>query len=213
VGDHIPDRLGGILRELDLATPCRALWVEFPPADPTGGGRIRREDKGVLIDPDGSILFVYRKGNSDPGSRSVHGDAEFAHADTDFGIIGAAICYDTVRPEFFLSAGTSHTALLAVPTWDSPEIENLHMAMTRLRAVENGFALLFSPREGYSAAFDGLGRLSALSGRNPPDRTMLSDVPVGSLPSFYPVLGDWLGWFWIAGLIVLTAAAVAGANR
>jgi apolipoprotein N-acyltransferase len=76
-----------------------------------------------------------------------------------------------------------------------------------MRAVENGTSLLISARNGYSSAFDGLGRLLALSGRNTPDRTMIADVPVESVWTPYSVAGDWFGWLCVAGLIGLILMA------
>ncbi len=188
------------------------IWVEIPPNAATGSIEKARENKAVLIGPDGSILFEYLKGNPTPGSRDVHGNDEVGRADTPFGLLGAAICYDTVNPEFFRTAGNARLELLMVPTWDYPEIENLHMAMSRMRAVENGSSLVISAREGYSAAIDYLGRPLAVSGRNTPDRTMFADVPIESIRTIYPIIGDLFGWLCTAGLFGMVLFSIVKAR-
>jgi apolipoprotein N-acyltransferase len=185
------------------------LGVGLDPDTFAGSIRKPRENKAVLIAPDGSVLIEYLKGNPAPGSRDVPGSAEPGRADTPVGRLAAAICYDTVFPEFFRTAGLSQTGLLMVPTWDNPGIEYLHMEMGRIRAVENGTSLITSTREGYSAAFDGLGRPLALSGRNAPDRMMFADVPVESMKTLYPIIGDAFGWLCLLGFLALMIVSAA----
>jgi apolipoprotein N-acyltransferase len=184
------------------------LGVDIPPDSSTGNLTKPRENKAVLIGPDGSTLLEYIKGNPTPGSRDVDGGDEAGLAETPLGMLAAAICYDTVNPEYFRTMGFSRADLLMVPTYDNPAIEYLHMEMSRMRAVENGSALVLSTREGYSAAFDALGRLLALSGRNTPDRTMIADVPVESVRTLYPIIGDLFGWLCVIGVLGLAIVSL-----
>jgi apolipoprotein N-acyltransferase len=199
---------GGTLAREENIYLLMGLRVYLPPDSSSGLTVKAFENKAVLIGPDGSVLWNYHKGNPMPGSREVGGDKEVQWMNTPIGVLGSVICYDMDNPGFIRQAGRARVGLLLVPTWDWPAIENLHMAMAQFRAVENGFSIVRSTREGYSAAFDGLGNPLALSGRNTSERTLIADVPVESVWTVYPLLGDWFGWLCVAGLIGLILISV-----
>lgn len=181
-----------------------ALWVELP-SDSRTASRI---NSAVLIGPDGSLLWEYVKAHPTPGSRDVAGNGRLASATTPLGNLSAAICYDMDDPGLLRQAGQNRAAILLVPTWDNPATEDLHMSMALFRAIENGFSLVRSTRGGYSAAFDGQGRLLAISGQNTVDRTLIADVPGESQWTLYPVVGDMFGWLNLAGFALLAGMAI-----
>ncbi len=185
-----------------------ALRVQDP-----GSPAQARKNEAVLIGPNGDVLFVYLKNMTSPGDVEVQGDGQIDTAETSLGRLGAAICLDMDNPELIAQAGRAHTGLMLVPTWDLPAMEVMHMRMASLRAVENGFSLLRSTRDGFSAAYDSQGRQLAVSETTTTDGTMIVDVPIGSSPTLYSVIGDLLGWLCLAGLGVMTAWAIVRSKQ
>ena len=77
--------------------------------------------------------------------------------------------------------------------------------MTALRAVENGYAIARSARDGFAGIYDPFGRVVAerLVGR---DMLVLSaSLPAGGAPTLYALIGDAFGW----GCVIVAALLAA----
>jgi apolipoprotein N-acyltransferase len=160
-----------------------------------------RENKVVLIGPDGQVIWEYLKSDSTPGDEEIRGNGVIPTANTPLGNLAASICFDMDDPTLIHQAGRAHVGLMLNPAWNHPEDEAMQLHMASFRAVENGFSLLRSTREGYSAAYDNRGRLLALTGRTTVDGTMLANVPIESRWTLYATIGDLFGWLCTAGLV------------
>jgi apolipoprotein N-acyltransferase len=178
------------------------------PSTSSAASQRPRKNEAILIAPSGDVVFEYLKSVATPGSSDVGGDGVVATAQTPLGLLAVAICYDMDNPGLIRQAGRAHVGLMLVPAWDHPSDQALHMHMAGVRAVENGFSLVRSTREGLSAAFDNQGRLLAPSGRTTADGTMLADVPIEFTWTLYSVIGDLLGWLCFAGLGALTVIGI-----
>jgi apolipoprotein N-acyltransferase len=167
-----------------------------------------RENKVVLIGPDGQVIWEYLKSATSPGDEEIRGDGMLPTSDTPLGKLAASICFDMDDPTLIRQAGSAHVGLMLTPAWNHPEDEAMQLHMASFRAVENGFSLLRSTREGFSAAYDNHGRLLALTGRTTVDGTLLANVPIESQWTLYATIGDLFGWLCTVGLVSISILAV-----
>jgi apolipoprotein N-acyltransferase len=96
--------------------------------------------------------------------------------------------------------------LLLVPAWDFNVDRWLHSRMAALRAVENGFALARSARNGLLTLSDNRGRILA-EAATVPDRfvSITGKVNVAREKTLYTRAGDWFAWLCLATFVVLVA--------
>ena len=94
------------------------------------------QNKLVLIDPSGNIVWQYLKAHPTPGPEStlsVASDGKLRFLDTHYGRISAAICYDMDFPRLIAQAGRHRTDILLSPASDWRAIDPV---TRRLRAFE-----------------------------------------------------------------------------
>ncbi len=162
------------------------------------------QNKVLMFNPEGKKEFEYMKARPVPGENIERGDSKLAFVDTYFGRIGTAICYDMDFPNLIRQAGKNDVDIMLVPADDWQEINPVHTYMASVRAVENGFSLVRSTKEGLSAAFNYQGRmLNALDDFNTDKKIMFSDVPAKGALTLYSRIGDFFAWLSILGLIIL----------
>ena len=119
--------------------------------------------------------------------------------------VGLAICKDMHVP----SIGRKYdgVSLMAVPAWDFGRDGWMGARMTAMRAVENGYAIARSAREGLLGAYDAAGR--TIVERATSERTTVTVASlflgVGTTP--YSRLGDLFGWVCVAATILLLAVS------
>lgn len=187
-----------------LVTP----WVihrggEFPFVDNTS----------QLVRPSGEVAFRYSKAHPvlfvETG-RIAAGPGRLAVAETGLGRLGSAICQDLDFPWLIRQASREKVQLLVAPADDWRAITGTHAAMARLRAIENGVALLRPASNGLSIAVDPWGRLvgtvdAFATGDGP---LLLTRLPVERVSTLYGWLGDWfgalcgLGALWLVGTLL-----------
>jgi apolipoprotein N-acyltransferase len=176
------------------------------------GDRRPFENKLVLIDPSGQIVFTHVKSRPVPGweaSIMRRGPGPIPVVATHDGRIAGAICFEADFPNLIRPAGRGGADLLIVPVNEWKEIKNIHLQMHVFRAIENGVPLVRATASGLSAAVDPWGRILSVSDFFAgSDRTMTAQVPVGRVPTLYTMVGDLFAWLCVAGLIVAVAFAV-----
>jgi apolipoprotein N-acyltransferase len=97
--------------------------------------------------------------------------------------------------------------LLLVPAWDFNLDRWLHARMAVLRAVENGFALARSARNGLLTLSDNRGRILAEAATVPSRFVSITGkVNVAREKTFYAQGGDWFAWLCVAMFVVLLAS-------
>lgn len=168
------------------------------------------ENKLVLIDPSGNIVWEYWKAKPVPGEPSLAGDGLIPSQDTPYGRIAASICFDMDFPELIRQAGKAKADLMLAPSNDWAEITPLHTHMASFRAIENGFSLVRITGNGLSAAFDYQGRVLAtmdyfVSGG---EQVMIAHVPTQGATTIYSRIGDLFAWLCVAGLMTFIGWAV-----
>ncbi len=115
------------------------------------------------------------------------------------GDIGVLICYEVIFPEEVRRLATTGVRWLVNLTndgWFGESAKPQHLAMTRMRAIENRLPLVRVANTGISAAFDQFGKEL---GRIPPNEAGVLTVklPRGSGQSLFRKAGHVWIWFWL----------------
>jgi apolipoprotein N-acyltransferase len=94
-----------------------------------------------------------------------------------------------------------------VPAWDFNADAWMAANMTKLRGVENGFAVVRSARNGLLSVSDAYGRMLAVERSSRiPGTTLFTTVKVGArVPTIYTRIGDLLGWLCAGAALALIA--------
>jgi apolipoprotein N-acyltransferase len=136
---------------------------------------------------------------------------DFTLGEVDGHRIGTFICYEAIFPGIARSFVARGAGLLVNITNDAwygrTSAPYQHLAMAKLRAVENGVFLVRAANTGITAIIDPRGRVVARTGLF--ERTALvGDVPVLSGGSFYSRHGDLLPWACLAAALIATATTL-----
>jgi apolipoprotein N-acyltransferase len=124
--------------------------------------------------------------------------------------LGGAICKDFDFVDVGRSLGRGGAALVVAPAWDFGQDGWLHGRMAMLRAVEGGFTLVRSAREGTMTVSDRFGRVLAEASSGPRAPLLMARAPVpGSGATVYARVGDLFGWCCV-GLVLLLVALGSG---
>ena len=119
---------------------------------------------------------------------------------------GLQICKDMDFPKLSREYAAEGANLLLVPAWDFNLDRWLHARMAVLRAVENGFALARSARNGLLTLSDNRGRILAEAATVPGRFVSISGkVNVSPEETFYTRAGDWFAWLCVAVFVSLLA--------
>jgi len=167
------------------------------------------ENKVVLIDPSGKIVFSYLKSRpaAPEAAIMVPGDGHLPVAATELGRIASAICFEADFPEFVRQIGRGHADLWIVSANDWEAIKRIHFEMAVFRAIENGSPMLRAS-SGLSSAVDPWGRVLGVTDHFSGTRTLVSQVPLGSVYTLYSYIGDLFAWLCIGGLAVGIVRAI-----
>ena len=153
-------------------------------------GSTLNDNRAVLFAPDGRILYTYKKHMS---LYDVDSDGVIPFADTPFGRIASAICFDMDFPSYIRQAGKKSVDIMLVPAYDTKGGSPFHGYVGLLRAVENGFSVFRSASNGTSMAVDCTGRLiGQLDFFHSQDGVFFADLPVRGVRTLYSRAGDWL---------------------
>ncbi len=156
---------------------------------------------------DGKLEANYDKHHLIPGVEPEKPGDTRVLLDQPSGRWGLQICKDMDFPKLSRQYAADGANLLLVPAWDFNVDRWLHARMAVLRAVENGFALARSARNGLLTLADNRGRilveLPTASGRFV---SISGNVNVRREETFYTRSGDWFAWLSVAALVILLAS-------
>ena len=83
-------------------------------------------------------------------------------------------------------------------------IDPRHTEMASFRAIEQGFNLARQTSQGLSAAYDYEGhQLAQMDQYQAQELTMVAQLPIRGVRTLYSLLGNWLAWLCLVGLIAL----------
>src|SRR4029077_19937628 len=119
---------------------------------------------------------------------------------------GLQICKDMDFPKLSREYARDGANLLLVPAWDFNLDRWLHARMAVMRAVEDGFTLARSGRNGLLTLSDNRGRIIA-EATTVPGRfvSVTGRVNVAREKTFYAQNGDWFAWLCVAAFVTLLA--------
>ena len=193
---------------------ARIHRVYFFPGLLVLGNHNHPDDNHVLaILPDGSIAYDHYKGRN-PGRGFYEGNT-IETIVTPYGKIASPICFEMEFHRFIRQAGKKGVDILIVPG-DEPArgAADMHTEYSMLRAVENGFSMLRTTLEGLTMGADYQGRvLSQLSFyQTLKERTIITEMPVKGVRTFYAMTGDWFAWTCLILLVGLSGIAFISAQ-
>jgi apolipoprotein N-acyltransferase len=207
----LPEKIGRVsesaLAEVDTffssaATATRASIVL---------GLVRRTPSAAFnssrfYSPDGKLEANYDKRHLLPGVEPEKPGDKRVIIDQPSGRWALQICKDMDFPRLSREYAAEGANLLLVPAWDFNLDRWLHARMAVLRAVENGFALARSARNGLLTLSDNRGRILA-EAITVPDRfvSITGKVNVAREKTFYTRTGDWFAWLCVATFAIMLA--------
>jgi len=181
-------------------------------------GLVRRTPFGAFnssrfYSADGKFEANYDKHHLVPGVEPEKPGNKRVLLDQVSGRWGLQICKDMDFPKLSRKYAAEGATLL-VPAWDFNLDRWLHARMAVLRAVENGFALARSGRNGLLTLSDNRGRIVAEAATVPGRFVSITGkVNVGSAQTFYTRAGDWFGWVCVAIFVSLVAFRLLAPSR
>lgn len=192
-GDSVLAPLSDLVRE----TGATHVVGFFHRDDPRNTARIIGSD-GVLLAEYQKTHLVTAMETSRPGTDPA------PVVDLDGVSLGVLICNDDVFPDVSRQLGRDGARLVADPTWDWRAVAARHAQITRLRAIENGFAMVRATQGGISQLIDSRGRIVAShSVLDEPRAVLVGDLVPGDGNTVYGRLGDWFAWLVVVGLVVI----------
>ena len=164
-------------------------------------------NQSILIDPAGRVLWTYDKSHLVPFDEAfftIPGNGVLPVADTPYGRLSTAICYDTYFPPLLRQAGQNGVDILITPANDTPMYAESAAAVDRMRAVENGVALVRPTGHGLTIITDSEGRvLGSQNYFTNSSGILLTTVPVHGVRTIYSRVGDLFAYLCAAGLMLL----------
>ena len=208
----LPEKIGRVsesaLTEVDAlfsstaAATHAAIVVGLVRRTPSGGFNSSR-----FYSPEGKLEANYDKHHLLPGVEPEKPGDERVLLEQPTGRWGLQICKDMDFPKLSREYATGGANLLLVPAWDFNLDRWLHARMAVLRAVENGFALARSARNGLLTLSDNRGRI-LVEAATMPGRfvSITGKVNVAREETFYAQTGDWFGWLCVAMFVILVVS-------
>ncbi len=163
------------------------------------------QDRAVLIDPAGRVIWTYDKAHPVPGLESfVPGEGNVPVVDTPYGRLANVICFDADFPDLMRQAGGKGVDIMLVPSNDWRGIDPWHTHNATFRAIENGFSLVRQASRGQAMTVDYQGHVLAATDYFTTDQqTMIAYVPVKGVGTIYARAGDLFAWLCLTGLLLL----------
>jgi apolipoprotein N-acyltransferase len=169
----------------------------------------RRHNEAWWYAPDGRLATNYLKHHLAPPEREFLAGNEFPTNEIDGIRYGVAICKDMHFASLGRGFGKRDAAVMLVPAWDFKADRFYAMNMTKLRGIENGFAIVRASRDGLLTVTDAFGRVIDAAESTPmPGTTLITKAQVGPrVRTIYTRIGDSLGWLCLAAVLILPIAA------
>lgn len=174
------------------------------------GSSAANENRALLIDPSGAILWDYHKTKVVMSDGNAPGPGVVPTVDTPYGRLATVICFDADFPALVHQAGRAGADILLVPASDWAPVAELHSRAAIFRAVENGAALVRPTRMGTSLAVDHQGRLLGYKADYfvGDGQTMVASVPTDGAVTLYGRIGEGFAYLCVAGLAALAGLAL-----
>lgn len=165
--------------------------------------------------PNGTLATNYLKHHMAPPEREFVSGSQFPVNRIEGANFGVAICKDMHFASLGRAFGARDAGVMLVPAWDFDDDAWLAAHMTKLRGVENGYAVVRSSRNGLLSVSDAHGRMIAQArSTSLPGASLFTTATVGPRKAtIYTRIGDALGWLCVAGMVLLIPASVIRRRR
>lgn len=201
------DQIEALLRSAGALAEEEGIYLVLPTFDFAQSPPVNALN---VIDPKGDVVLNHIKygGNQFEGTRK--GEGILQSIETPFGTLSAVICWDADFPNIIRQTGAQGVDLLIVPSQDWYGVRDIHAAMASFRGVENGLAVFRQTGQGVSLVSDPYGRvLNRIDSFDQSAKDFVGlqkvTVPIRSVNTLYPRLGDLLGnamLLCLAGLLI-----------
>ena len=161
-----------------------------------------------IIDPNGDVVLHHIKYGGNMFEGTLKGDGVLQTVDTPYGKLSAVICWDADFATIMGQAGKQNVDLMFIPSQDWLGVRDIHAGMATFRAVENGMTIFRQTGQGVSLVSDPYGKvLNRIDTFEEPTSEFVGiqkvTVPITSVNTLYPKLGDMLGNVTLLGLLGL----------
>ena len=161
-----------------------------------------------IIDPNGDVVLHHIKYGGNMFEGTLKGDGVLQTVDTPYGKLSAVICWDADFATIMGQAGKQNVDLMFIPSQDWLGVRDIHAGMATFRAVENGMTIFRQTGQGVSLVSDPYGKvLNRIDAFEEPTNEFVGiqkvTVPITSVNTLYPKLGDMLGNVTLLGLLGL----------
>jgi apolipoprotein N-acyltransferase len=194
-GEQLKKHLGTIARD-------NKIWLVAGLGVDTGQ---EKRNEAWWFAPDGRLVTNYLKHFMAPPEREFVPGNEFPVNEIEGMTYGVAICKDMHFASLGRGFGARDAAVMLVPAWDFDDDAWLAAHMTKMRGVENGYAVVRASRDGLLTVSDAYGRMLAVAeSRVMPGTSLFASVKVGPrVPTIYTRIGDALGWLCVVAALAL----------
>lgn len=176
-------------------------------------GATGRHNEARIFAPDAAVRSYYKEhllppfetSHFTPGTKRTEFAAPGSAAGRTWGV---AICKDMDFTNPSRSYGRAGVGMMLVPAWDFRVDGFWHGHIAVMRAVEDGFSLARSARDGLLTVADDRGRIVAeTASSSAPFATLVAEVPTGHSETVFLLLGNWFGWLSMAmaGFVAMQA--------
>ena len=164
-------------------------------------------NQAILISPAGTVVWTYNKTYLVLGSDSaftVRGSGVLPVADTPYGRLTTAICFDASYPGLLRQAGQKGADILLVPADEPITFETAQdSAQAVYGAIENGTSLIRPDGRGISLMTDYQGRVIASQNYSASNNgIMLANVPTAGVSTISSHIGDAFAYLCTIGLVL-----------
>jgi apolipoprotein N-acyltransferase len=211
-----PGQVEKLLTNMSALAKEAGIYIVLPTFAHGSG---KPENTVRIIDPNGQVVLKHVKYGGTQFEGSLQGSRELQTVDTPYGRLSAIICWDADFPDVVKQAGKQHVDLLFVPSNDWNAVKDIHAGMATFRAVENGLTIYRQTGSGVSSVTDAHGQIIHRVDMFEEQSTggfaaiQMVNVPIGSIHTLYPTVGDATGKVALAGLVGLLLGLLPSRRR
>mgnify|MGYP006285026943 CR=1 FL=1 len=170
-------------------------------------------NKVVWIGPDGTVRAEGLKTHLVPGEPGRAGTGTLPIVSAA-GTWSSVVCFDLDFPSLIRQAGRKDVDLLVAPSNDWSAVAERHAHMARIRAIENGTALLRPTSNGLTLATGPWGRTHARANHfTTKEHVQMAHLPVEGTSTVYAAVGDVFAWGAGLGLLLMAGGAYVQSGR
>ena len=201
----LTDQVEAVMHQASTIAIEENIYIVLPTFDL---GKSPAVNSVHIIDPNGEAVLSHIKYGGNMFEGTLKGNEILQTVDTPYGKLSAVICWDADFPAIIKQAGEQDVDLLFVPSQDWLGARDIHAGMATFRAVENGITVFRQTGQGVSLVSDPYGKVL---NRIDTFEDSTSDfvgiqkvtVPITSVNTLYPKLGDILVHAMLLGLLGL----------